>query len=338
MNLRLLSLLLVLCCTPMTGLAWGPDGHQSVGAIADALLRGSKAADNVRNVLEQGSLEFVSVWADCVKGIAPEKDFSYTVTGRYPECAPFETATGIAAMGAYVRRNHDACKPAADEESCHKQYHYADVALQHDRYALGYTGTSDHDIVHAIHAAVSVLKGQAQPKPFHFGDQREALSILAHLVADVHQPLHVGAVFLDSDGRLVNPDEASYDKGSNTVGGNALQGPCGNLHALWDDVPGPFKRGRQNELLIAKARSVPLTSGAAGKWPERWADAAIADAKRLFAGVQFGKSTPNPRGNSWSIALPLEYEKTMAAMKEDALIRAGAHLAQLLKTIWPDTP
>jgi hypothetical protein len=70
--------------------------------------------------------------------------------------------------------------------------------------------------------------------------------------------------------------------------------------------------------------------------PALWADDAVSDAKKLFAGTQFSKSTPNQRGNSWSIALPLEYEKTMVSMKEDALVRAGAHLAQILQTVWPE--
>jgi len=336
MNLRLLPLLFALSCIPIASLAWGPDGHQSVGAIADALLRGSKAGEKVSALLNQSTLEQVAVWADCVKGIAPEKDFSYTSAGKYPECAPFETAAGIAAMSAYVRQNHDACKPAPDEESCHKQYHYADVALQHDHYKTGYIGTSDHDILHAIRATVLVLQGQPQPKPFQFADQPVALTVLTHLIGDLHQPLHVGSVFLSSEGKIVNPDLGHYDKASNTSGGNALQGPCGNFHALWDDIPQQFKRGRMNEALIGKARNVAKTSGAATQWPESWAETSIADAKLLFAGVQFGKSTPNQRGNSWSIALPLEYEKTMARVKEEALVKAGTHLAQLLQTIWPE--
>ncbi|MCX7175754.1 MAG: S1/P1 nuclease [Proteobacteria bacterium] len=336
MNLRALPLLLALGCFPFASFAWGPDGHQSIGAIADALLRGSKAGEKVGALLDRSTLEQVAVWADCVKGIAPEKDFTYTATGRYPECTPFETVEGIAVMSAYVRRNNDACKPALGEESCHKQYHYADVALQHDHYKTGYAGTSDHDIVHAIRAAVLALQSQPQPKPFQFKDQREALTVLTHLIADLHQPLHVGSVFLDSEGRIVDPDQGTYDKGTNTVGGNALQGPCGNVHALWDDIPQQFKRGRMNEFLTGKARSIARTDGAAAQWPEMWADDTIANAKLVFAGMQFGKSTPNQWGNSWSIAFPLEYEKTMARVKEEALVKAGAHLAQLLLAIWPE--
>lgn len=337
MKKLLISLVMTaVAAVPETGFAWGADGHQSVGAIADTLLSGTIAGAQVKALLGEQTLEKMSVWGDCVKGIAPEKDFAYTSAGRYPECAPFETANGIAAMADYVRRNNTACNPAADEETCHKQYHYADVALQHEHYKTGYAGTSDHDIVHAIRAAALVLQGKQAPAPFSFKDKQEALALLTHYIGDIHQPLHVGSVFLDASGNLVNPDDTGYDHSSNTVGGNALQCPCGNLHSLWDDLPLPYKRGRMNEALVKKARLVPLTQGSPEQLPVAWADDAIRDARKLFAGTQFSKSTPNSRGSNWSIALPLEYEKTMFSMKEDALARAGAHLAQILQAIWPE--
>ncbi|MDO8178450.1 MAG: S1/P1 nuclease [Undibacterium sp.] len=331
-------MLLSFLSAPATSFAWGADGHQTVGAIAEAMLAGSKAGQKVKTLMGDSSLEKMSVWGDCVKGVSPEKEFSYTSAGKYPECVSFENAAGIAAMVDYVKRNHSNCNPAFDEESCHKQYHYADVSLAHDHYKTGFVGTSDHDIVNAIRAAVSVLQGKPQAKPFQFKDEREALALLTHYVGDIHQPLHVGSIFLDANGKIVNPDAGEYDRGSNTVGGNALQCPCGTLHALWDDIPQQFKRGRMNEALTKKAKMVakPDASTSIEQWPAVWADGAIADAKTLFAGTQFSKSTPNQRGNSWSIALPLEYEKTMFTVKEDALTKAGAHLAQLLQAIWPD--
>ena len=335
-KLLISAFMLALASLPQLSFAWGADGHQTVGAIAENLLAGSKAGARSKPCWVTIPWKKIAVWGDCVKGIAPDKDFSYTSTGRYPECASFETAAGIAAMADYVKRNNTNCNPAADEENCHKQYHYADVALQHDQYKLGYVGTSDHDVVYAIRAAVMVLQGKPQPAPFNFKDKQEALMLLTHYVGDLHQPLHVGSIFLNADGKIINPDEGQYDRSSNTVGGNALQCPCGNLHSMWDDLPQQFKRGRMNDALTKKAKAVSPSSGAIEELPVLWANDAIRDAKVLFAGTQFSKSTPNQKGNSWSIALPLEYEKTMLNMKEDALARAGAHLAQLLKTIWPE--
>ncbi|MFX5582986.1 S1/P1 nuclease, partial [Acinetobacter baumannii] len=89
-------------------------------------------------------------------------------------------------------------------------------SLQHDQYQTGYVGTSNHDVVNAIRAAVSVLQGKPQPKPFNFKDKQEALVLLTHYVGDLHQPLHVGSVFLNADGKIVNPDEGQYDHATNT--------------------------------------------------------------------------------------------------------------------------
>ena len=162
------------------------------------------------------------------------------------------------------------------------------------------------------------------------------IGVLVHYIGDIHQPLHVGSVFLDKDGKQVNPDEHGYDHSTNTVGGNALQCPCGNLHSLWDDVPFNYKRGRMNDALVKKARTYNVAKAPLNELPVLWANDAIRDARVLFTGSQFGKAAPASRGLNWSIALPLEYEKMMANMKDDALVRAGAHLTQILQDIWPE--
>ena len=321
---------------PQLSHAWGADGHQSVAAIADALLLNTPAGRHVSNLLAERKLEQVAVWADCVKGIAPAQDYRYTSAGRYPECAAFENPAGIAAMADYVRRNDTNCQPASGEESCHKQYHYADISIEHEHYENHYVGASDHDIVHAIDAAVLVLQGQPAAPPFVFKDPSEALILLSHYVGDLHQPLHVGSVFLDQSGAIIAPDDNIHDANNNTVGGNALQCPCGNLHALWDDLPPQLKRGQMNRALITAAKTIPLHTASAAQLPRLWADEALHDARTVFGGTQFSPRSTSLNGNNWSIALPLEYEKSMLILKQDALARAGAHLAQLLAAIWPE--
>ncbi|MFZ6649523.1 S1/P1 nuclease [Undibacterium sp. TJN25] len=331
-----LALLFSALCLPQFSFAFGPDGHQSIGAVADALLAGTKAGEKVKTLLGGATLEKMSIWADCAKGVSPDKDFAYTSAGRYPECAPFETPEGMAAMSDFVRRNNSNCHPGADEENCHKQYHYTDVSLQHDHYKTGYAGTSDHDIVHAMQAMVQILEGKPAPAPFQIKDEKEALILLTHYVGDVHQPLHVGSIYLDASGKVINPDEGKFDKTTNTVGGNVLMCPCGNLHSMWDDVPQNFKRGRANDSLIKKARTVARDTSPFEQWPVDWADDSIKAARVLYQGTAFSKASMGAKGPSWSIALPLEYEKLMYTMKEDALANGGAHLAQLLQAIWPD--
>jgi hypothetical protein len=63
-------------------LAWGPEGHQTVAAIADKLLGGQTHA-KVKEILGPLILEDAAVWADCAKGVSP-KDFTYQVCRQVP--------------------------------------------------------------------------------------------------------------------------------------------------------------------------------------------------------------------------------------------------------------
>ncbi len=136
--------------TARLALGWGSDGHQLVGAVADTLIQGTHAGTHVKNILGTETLQQAALWADCVKGTDERNTpFKFNTNPKsYPECKPFETTAGIAAMVDYVKRNHDGCSPGPDQETCHKQYHYADVAIQRASYdATHEHGTSNHDIV-----------------------------------------------------------------------------------------------------------------------------------------------------------------------------------------------
>ena len=113
--------------------AWGPDGHHTVGALADKLIAGKPAAAQVQALLGGLRLQNASVWADCARGVDPAQGYAYTTRGRYPECRIFETPELEAEMSDFVRRNDVNCDRRPSEESCHKQYHYTDIAIQRSR-------------------------------------------------------------------------------------------------------------------------------------------------------------------------------------------------------------
>src|SRR6476620_4940399 len=176
--------------------AWGPDGHKTVATIADNLLKGTKAAQEVKAILGSASLADAAVWADCAKAV--DKDtFVYKESADHPECHPFEPS-GEADMIAFVKRNATNCHPKPTEEICHKQYHYADIPIQHEDYRSSYAGARTDDIARAVTAAIAVLQGKESPPAFKIEGKREALLLLVHYVGDIHQPLHVGAVYLDA--------------------------------------------------------------------------------------------------------------------------------------------
>jgi hypothetical protein len=316
--------------------AWGPNGHQTVGAIADALLAGTPAGHKVRTILGGQSLQTAALWADCAKGVTEKAPSHFVVSARFPECAPFESTAGQRAMTAYVKRNLSACHPAATQEACHRQYHYADVAVQRDSYARGEAGTSDHDIVAAIDAAIAVLQGHGSPDPIDIGSKKEALRLLAHFVGDIHQPLHVGAVYLDTTGHEVDPDVSGLIADSETQGGNLIRDGSAKLHGQWDSIPPALTVAQFKDPGATLARAVPVTSGAVKHWAAAWASETVVASHTAFQGLTFGaEAKPGTSRRTWPVSEPTGYGPARTALQSQQLVKAGARLAQLLQAIWP---
>jgi len=332
---------------PRRALAWGPDGHQTVATIADKLLAGTNAAAEVHKILGTTSLADAAVWADCAKQVSappssPPPLFVYKEDHtHFPECAPFETAAGEADMIDFVKRNATNCDLKPDEETCHKQYHYADIPVQKTSYKRSDVGARVDDVTGAIQAAIAVLEGGTAPTPFNIKSKREALLLLVHYVGDIHQPLHVGAVYLDAKGKRVNPVAGHVDPATETRGGNQIMVVIDSkekkLHGTWDDVPGDLKPHE----VIAKwtqwqkdAKAVKLTQGQVAQWPLTWASDTQKQAQKAFTKVKFGPKTDK----TWSATLPTGYMDSMTAIKRTQLTKAGARLAQLLGALWPGGP
>ncbi len=318
--------------------AWGHQGHEIIGAIADKLLVGTDAEKEVRSLLGEERLATAAVWADCVKGVGSRPPYKYHLNSRYPECDPFQqSAAGREAMEDYVRRNAIGCHSRTAEEACHKAYHYADVAIEHNTYDRVDAGTSDHDVVSAIDAAIAKLKGQAVPAPFSFETKEEALRVLAHLVGDVHQPLHVGAIYLDATGHEVNPDAGNFDPDSKTRGGNLLiHGRRRNLHAEWDAIPQSLHAPRFLAQGVTQAKLVPATAGPVSEWARAWASETVGVSRAAFSGLSFGpERNEGTQSAKWPVAEPANYSAHRSALQKDQLVRAGARLAQLLEAVFP---
>jgi hypothetical protein len=337
-------------------LAWGNDGHRAVGAIADKLIKGSKAEQQVKAILEGASLESVASWPDCVKG-------TY--------CGP-QTPDMI----EYVNANPK-----------HSEYHYTDVPFQESRYYDGAAGTADDDIVQTLKQAIAVLQGKDTPQsnPHKF-TKRQALILITHMTGDIHQPLHVGAAFVDKDGHFVNPKtKAEIDETAvfDSRGGNNLVMDDAKLTSmvagLSKDIPPeeakPVKEGAVKEG-VPKALTKPFHSywdsttvnyafrriqtktpekfaqavidskpniakevGEPVTWPYLWAEDALVVSKKAFEGVTVGKITPqtSKKGETyytWSLEVPQSYPVPSSEIAKQQLIKSGYHLAQLLQEIW----
>jgi hypothetical protein len=330
-------LAMALACSASSVFAWGATGHSEVGKIADDLLKDHpNAAAQVRSILGPITLAQAGPWADCLRSVTGPPGFAYAHSDQYgAPCVVFEGAELRGQMEDYVRRNWSNCASHAPG-GCHTQYHFLDVALQRQRYEDGLVGTNDYDIVHAMNAAIVVLRGGQSPAPFDF-TRRDALMMLTHLIGDLHQPLHVGAVFLDENGREVDPDSspaerARAERATLTNGGNSLVWTDGarqaNLHSAWDGVA-------PNDYSLGYARTVAATTGPLETWVGSWATDTLIQARGAYAGLTFARK----QGNRWPLAFANRprYDADRAAMQRLQIEKAGARLAQLLVAIWPDS-
>jgi S1/P1 Nuclease len=324
--------------------AWNANGHEIVGAIADEMLHSNAQQQVAANL--GVNLKTAGPWLDCVKSVHHYADgtFHYVVEPAFEEpCKPF--ASSHAVMQQYVKRNFSQCSYLSkrkdddgndyqEEMGCHNTYHFDDVAIQRDHFDRNFEGTNDHDIVAAINAAIAVLRGRPSPPPFNVADKREALFLLAHLIGDLHQPLHVAAVYLDTTGAEVDPDVThTIDPGTETIGGNIIQDNGKNFHSDWDAPPTGFKVEQALDLLPL-ATAVPVDNSAVEEWATAWATDTIKVAPQAFAGATFSQS---PGKDGWAIAFPdhAVYVQNRDTIKRQQLAKAGARLANLLNAIWP---
>lgn len=320
---------------PLHASAWGDDGHRVAGAMADQLIRDSNAQKQVTALLLPGeSLEKISVWLDCAKG-------KYC-GAKTPE------------MIAYTAANPR-----------HSQYHYANIPYQIEHYRDGAVGSTKNDIVQTLKQAIAVLQGKDDEvsNPRHF-TRRQALILLAHLAADIHQPLHIGVPYVGKDGRFVVPQNKSQIDGINifdTRGGNDLlvdhavapaqskaQAGAWSFHAYWDittvdnAMRGSSARTPQQfaRTLIAGQPLIASNTGDPVSWPYQWADDALRASKLAHAGLVPGAMSEqtSPKGKRyevWALALPQDYAAPGATIARMQLAKSGYRLAALLQAIWP---
>lgn len=318
-------------------MAWGDQGHRAIGAIAAQLLAGTNAEKRIAALLLPGEdLEFTTIWADCAKGsfCGPQTDEMKAFTAANP---------------------------------MHNEYHYTNTPVQRSAYVPGGVGTSPHDIVQMLQQSIAVLQGRtdAQSNP-HKLTPRQALLLLAHLATDIHQPLHVGSLYLDKNNRIIEPRTQAEVDGVNVfnmLGNNRLlfsdpaydrrsypDQPVApqNLHFFWDitTVEQAFKRTGVKSakefatVVTARKRDVEGPTGDPLTWPQQWAAESLLMAKLAHQGVQPGapKSNVDRRGGTyltWPFTVPANYVETSTATVTAQLVRGGYHFAALLQKIWP---
>src|SRR5215470_9131009 len=294
---KLAAVLFALAALSGQACAWNYKGHEVTGAIADELLA-PNAKQQVKNILGF-TLRVAGPWADCARSVARFDDGTFKYAPSDPKyripCTSFETPFETPRLEDYVARNWSNCFYQAGH-GCDEAYHFTDVDITHDDYAHGYAGTSEHDVVGAINAAIAVLKGQPAPVPFSIRDKKEALFLLAHFVGDLHQPLHVGAIYLDRNGQPVNPDRTGLDPFTETAGGNFIrdqfrdhdQDRDEGFHSEWDEIPNDVGEGA-NADMIRRAKLILPTAGPVEDFAVAWASDSVQASHKAFADLTYSR-------------------------------------------------
>ncbi len=267
------------------GLAWGDDGHEVIALIAQSRLNPA-ARQNVEALL--------AVDPDTL------------------------TAHNIAAAATWADRFRDADLNGARQNT--RQWHFVDLELAApdlDQACFGHppvppgTPASNGPARDCVVDKIDQFEAELATPTTDGSERIVALKFLAHLVGDLHQPLHAAD---------------DHDHGGNKKRASAAGLSAGTLHHFWDtefvDLLGPDPK-RTADLLIAR-----ISPGNAREWergtPSDWA----LEAFKIAKDDAYGRlPMPNARG---SFHLSPDY---VAAARRDValqLSRAGVRLAFLL--------
>ena len=347
--------------------AYGPLGHEIVGAVADERLANTSAATKIRALLDGLTLEKSSVIPDEIKGWdkkGPDDPRSF----RYSAHRKIDKQ-----LRDFWRANPPTrdMNPAAPS---HHWFHYTDVPVEPpQKYRDGNAGRSRWDIVHMIPYCVQVLQGRMPEQNERKITKPVAIILLAHYVADIHQPLHVGAEYFDARGQAADPDKDKstlQDEGGNTFTLELSDEPPRRgmrkkkLHGFWDydavdalfpTVPStlskserraqiePLKKQLVHEMATREPKNWWMPANLDIKnYAEAWADEILPIAREAHERLQFTSVHPEPEENRVVAAGEAEekpqpdeisYRKWATSIVREELHKAGWRLADLLQKI-----
>lgn len=311
--------------------SWSGKGHRIVGAIADEVLKKSPTTKaKVKEILGGETLATVSIWADCAKG--------FTYCHRAPSHEE----------QVYASKNPE-----------HHNFHYADIPYQESAYVDASAGSAKYDAVHVIRYAVAVLRGNAPANDSINLTQREALWVLAHVVGDIHQPLHVAALYYDKDchdvvdPNIVGAGMPNFGIGtsvSETTGGNDLTKGSNNLHHYWDDnfvdkamKSVGFTANATAKFVTYVVKHPPQnwqTSGDPETWSAKWASEIMPTSRFAYEGVRLGQAKhpdevqPTRLKCTAEVTFEPNYESDAAKVALRQVGKAGFRLAALLTAVF----
>jgi hypothetical protein len=306
MKLRILLLSALCAFSTVRAFAWGEVGHRTVALVAlDALKTKPATLAAIQKILaddpNHGDLAAAAEWPDYIK--PPEGLLSKT-----PEAEQFNHA-----------------------HSTNRHWHFTNLSVGATTWDPGQQQVDS--ILPCITRCIDVLEGKSTVL-----SKLEALRFLAHLVGDLHQPLHVIDGYFDiskpsAPVLLATPTAAAF----NDAGGNGLHVGSVPLHHKWDDVyveellsgtSGKSKSELAIELAALLEKDVLAWNAPKGDtrtWAQAWAQESFIEARQIYAGLKFGAYTPDQPGKPHSAFI----EVTVDSAQQAPLVRQRLHLAGL---------
>ena len=288
----------VLWLTPLPVLAWNAAGHRLVACIAWESLAPAErltVSDALRAHPDHAR------WLQRAKGDDADR-------GAFIEASTW--ADEIRYDPRFFDANRDeatALLPGFPDMERHRNWHYMNRSIAGKSEAPPTSGQIEERLV----ALTKTIAAPASRRR----DLAYSLPWLIHLVADAHQPLHVG-VRLDQKGkhdpemngeRVINPNASQPRKRNST------------LHAYWDDLPGPsWLRGEKFELACRALRT--RYTPPAPSFPSQWID----ESWRLAR--QYGY----PPGAEKTPVISIEFAQTSQGIADRRIAEAGYRLAEQL--------
>ncbi|MDO8273518.1 MAG: S1/P1 nuclease [Gammaproteobacteria bacterium] len=179
------------------------------------------------------------------------------------------------------------------------------------------------NVVLALDYNLSVLRAADSPD----AQKAVALCWVLHLLGDIHQPLHAGALM--SSEMFPHGDQ----------GGNGIPTLGGSLHSTWDDALHylPFDGTLQRMVVTAQQTDVQGLDLDSSAW--------LQESRKVLLEFVYpdeikARVLRSERRNTplESVALDEDYISRMQTIAEDRVTLAGMRLARLMTVLYPAAP
>jgi hypothetical protein len=309
---RIALLVCVVSCLAAPARAWNETGHMVVAYIAYKHLspQARQAVDRLLTMnpdIEAWKATLPPNWDDNAKRLAA---FMYASTW----------ADVIKSKDGYISDGeHNGNRPPTGPEASrnigyadkyrHQYWHFIDMPLSADGTAT--MAPPEPNAMTQLAILIDALKNPPSDEIRSYD-----LVWVAHIVGDLHQPLHTVSRFSKA--------HPAGDDGGNAV--SLCHAPCRlNLHWFWDSALGGF--GLQEALAVGEQLdAMEPPAGGDVTDVKHWINEGVEAAKQAVYADPISAESPTA-----SVSLPnREYRMRARRLAEDRAILAGRRLARLL--------